>query len=151
MDKFLISAWNSRVTDSDTVCIAGDFCFRSARDPKWYLRQLNGEKILIIGNHDAPVLRDPEAMGFFSNIDKMMHISDAGQQICICHFPIAEWNGFHKGSWHIYGHIHNRKTDTYEIMKKRGRALNAGCMINGYMPVTFSELVQNNKMFQKEK
>ena len=31
-----------------------------------------------------------------------------------------------------------------------GRALNAGCMINGYMPVTFKELVRNNVLFEKD-
>lgn len=39
---------------------------------------------------------------------------------------IAEWNGFFRDTWHIYGHIHCKKAETYEIMKSRPRALNAG-------------------------
>lgn len=35
-------------------------------------------------------------------------------------------------------------------MKTKDRALNAGCMINGYVPVSFAELVYNNKKFQEE-
>lgn len=27
-------------------------------------------------------------------IDKMMHVEDGGRHICLCQFPIAEWNGF---------------------------------------------------------
>lgn len=54
----------------------------------------------------------------------MLHITDGRNQICACHFPIAEWNGFHKWHYHIYGHIHNRMDDTYEFMRKRERALN---------------------------
>ena len=33
-------------------------------------------------------------------------------------------------------------------MKQFDRALNAGCMINGYMPVTFVELIKNNEIFK---
>lgn len=34
-------------------------------------------------------------------------------------------------------------------MRKKDRALNAGCMINNYVPVTFDELVANNKAFKE--
>ena len=33
--------------------------------------------------------------------------------------------------------------DAYYFMKKYDKALNAGCMINNYMPVTFNELIEN--------
>ena len=41
----------------------------------------------------------------------------------------------------------DRKNETYEFMKTREHALNAGCMINNYAPATFGELVKNNKDF----
>lgn len=46
-------------------------------------------------------------------------------------------------------HIHNNTKDTYQYMKQFGRALNAVCMINGYMTVTFNELIINNQMFKE--
>ena len=49
----------------------------------------------------------------------------------------------------IYGHIHNNKNAAYEFMKTQERALNAGCMINNYTPVSFNELVRNNEVFKK--
>ena len=79
----------------------------------------------------------------------MMHITDGDREICLCHFPLAEWNGYFKGSWHIYGHIHNRREETFQFMRTKERALNAGCMINGFVPVTFEELVRNNQFFRK--
>lgn len=33
-------------------------------------------------------------------------------------------------------------------MSKKDHALNAGCMINNYVPVTFDELVENNVAFK---
>ena len=80
----------------------------------------------------------------------MMYLKDGDKEICLCHFPIAEWNGFFRDTWHIYGHIHCKKAETYEIMKNRPRALNAGCMINNYAPASFNELVRNNKFFQED-
>lgn len=145
MDKFLIEAWNSRVTKNDDVYIIGDFVYRSTHPVAWYCSKLHGHKHLILGNHDKLTDEDRK---HFVNIEKMMHITDEGNQICACHFPIAEWNGFYKGHYHIYAHIHNRKNATYEFMKTRERALNAGCMINNYMPVTFKELVENNRRFK---
>lgn len=149
MDNYMIERWNLRVQQDDTVYIVGDLCYRSKKGPEWYLRQLKGHKVLILGNHDVPILHNPDAQQYLEGIEKMMHVTDGKNQICLCHFPIAEWNGFFRGSWHIYGHIHVRKTETYDIMKKRPRALNAGCMINGYVPVTFQELVRNNQIFQE--
>ena len=79
-----------------------------------------------------------------------MRIQDDGQKICLCHFPIAEWNGYYKGVWHIYGHIHNRISDTSNFMMTREHALNAGCMINNYTSASFNELVRNNEEFKKK-
>jgi len=148
MDHVLIERWNSRVQPDDTVYIVGDLCYRSEHPAEWYLRQLKGHKILILGNHDVPIMDDPKALRYLEGVDKMLHVSDSGKQICLCHFPIIDWNGYHKGSYHIYGHIHNRKDEAYEVMKTKDRALNAGCMINNYTPASFNELIYNNEIFK---
>lgn len=149
MDNVLIYLWNGRVQKDDDVYILGDFCYRNDKSAEWYLRKLKGRKHLVIGNHDGELLKNPQAMAQFETVDKMQHITDGDKHICLCHFPIAEWNGFHKGHWHIYGHIHGRRDEVYEFMKTRGNALNAGCMINNYTPVSFNELVRNNRYFRE--
>ena len=123
----------------------------SAQKPaEWYLQKLRGHKILIQGNHDGPLLENPKAMHYFEGVEKMMHVQDGNTHICLCHFPIAEWNGFYHGTWHIYGHIHAHVDATAEFMRTREHALNAGCMINNYTPASFRELVENNERFNKE-
>ena len=148
MDKVLIENWNSRVSTNDDVYLLGDVCYRSEHIPAWYLKQLNGRKHLIQGNHDAVLMKDSEAMGCIDSVDKMLFVKDCGERIVLCHFPIAEWNGFHKGAYHIYGHIHNRTDGVYQYMRTLERALNAGCMLNGYQPVTFKELIENNERYK---
>lgn len=144
MDRVLIHLWNERVEKDDNVYIVGDFCYRNEKQADWYLRQLKGKKYLIIGNHDGDTLKNERALGYFETIDKMMHVTDRDKQICLCHFPIAEWNGYHKGHWHVYGHIHGRMNETYEFMSKKERALNAAVCINNYTPANINELIRNN-------
>lgn len=145
MDRTMIQLWNRRVQKADHVYIVGDFAYRSELPEEWYLERLNGRKHLIIGNHDKRLLKNEKAMGYFEEVDKMLHVSDSGHQICVCHFPLAEWNGFYKGSHHIYAHIHNKMDETYAFMKTRQRAYNAGCMLHNYMPVTLGELMKNRE------
>lgn len=150
MDTTLIKLWNDRVQKDDEVYIVGDFCYRSAKEPEWYLRQLKGKKHLIIGNHDGVILNNEKALSYFETVDKMTEISDEGRRIILCHYPLAEWDAFYRGSYHIYGHIHNKKEDTFQLMSMVKNAYNAGCMINNYSPVSFNELVRNNQYFREQ-
>ncbi len=95
-------------------------------------------------------MKSEKARSYFEDIDKMMYIQDGENHICMCHFPLAEWNGYYRGYYHIYGHIHGNRNRAYEIMRQEPRALNAGCMIHQYEPVTFEELVANNRSFQED-
>ena len=57
-----------------------------------------------------------------------------------------------KGAWHVYGHVHGNKgsgnrADAINFMRGKERALNAGCMLNGFAPASFEEMIINNKKF----
>ena len=149
MDMCLIQFWNSRVSKDDDVYIVGDFCYKSGKTPDWYLRQLRGHKHLIIGNHDQATLDCRNAVRYLESADKMLHVTDGDKHVCLCHYPLAEWYKSRHGSWHIYGHIHNRKEDTYHFMKTKEHALNAAACINNYTPSSINELVRNNRLFQE--
>lgn len=149
MDHCLIENWNSRVQKGDDVYIVGDFAFRNDKDAVWYLDRLHGHKHLVIGNHDHHTLKNEEAMKRFVTVDKIMHIKDGGKQIILCHYPIAEWAWYYRGSWLIYGHIHSNRGMAYQFMKTQDHALNAAACINNYIPCSFEEMVKNNKIFQE--
>ena len=145
MNRALIDNWNRQVGKDADVYIIGAFSYRSETDPAWYLEQLKGKKHLIQGNHDGELLKNSKAMEYLVSVDKMLFVKDGRERIVLCHFPVAEWNGFRHGAWHIYGHIHAWRSRTAEFMDEQKKALNAGCMLNGYEPVTFKELVKNHK------
>lgn len=148
-DRVLIERWNARVRPEDQVYILGDFCVYSKNSPISYLEQLNGRKYLITGNHDFALVKDSEAMAKFEKVEKMLSVMDGQYRIVLCHYPIAEWERYFRGGWHIYGHIHGNRKGAFQYMRKEERALNAGIMINHYQPVTMEELISNNKAFRR--
>lgn len=80
----------------------------------------------------------------------MQHVTDGDRQICLCHYPLAEWYKSRHSSWLIYGHIHAARDEVYEFMKTRERALNAAACINNYTPASFNELIRNNEYFNRQ-
>lgn len=147
-DEYLVKSWNDRVRPEDDVYILGDFCVYSQKSPLDYLKRLSGRKRLIAGNHDDLLIRNPEAMEQFETVEKIQYIQDGKKRVVLCHFPLAEWHQYYRGSWHIYGHIHKSRNRAFEYLSREERALNAGVMINQYQPVTLPELIDNNRAFQ---
>lgn len=149
MDRILIELWNKKVSNKDLVYVVGDFAYRNTKPFEWYLKQLKGKKYLIIGNHDDKFLEAAAAMSYFEGVDKMCHVRDDGRNICVCHYPLAEWNGMYHGTYHVYGHIHNSTNVTFQFMRTLDKALNCGVAINSYAPVTLKELEKNNFVFKQ--
>lgn len=152
MDEALITNWNKRVKNSDTVYIVGDFIWQSS-EPEKYLKRLNGKKILIVGNHDKWAKKEEYAK-YFESITNYEEVSLNGHQITLCHYPMIEWKNSRKEGtsrlgYLIYGHIHNNIKPEYRILFETPNALNAGADINGFVPVSFAELVENNAVFSK--
>jgi calcineurin-like phosphoesterase family protein len=52
MDEALIRNWNSCVSESDKIFILGDFAFMPGAEIVKTVENLNGYKVLILGNHD---------------------------------------------------------------------------------------------------
>lgn len=151
MNESIIKRWNEKVTDKDDIWIVGDMISHSKQSNTYYLRQLNGIKHLIVGNHDYYLIRDNKARNYFESIDnyKAFRMND-GYMVVLSHYPIAEWNGFYRNTYHIYGHIHNQKSNSAIYMAGLERALSADIVINQYQPASFMELIENNKKYKAQ-
>ena len=145
--------WNDKVNDNDDVWILGDVTCGNIIPPEQYISQLRGRKHLIYGNHDRNIIMSPEAQALFVECCHLRYLQSEGRVLFLSHYPIADWYGMRHGSFHIYGHIHTDTGDVYKFMTAGDRgqhAFNAGCMINGYAPVSFEELVENNLRFREQ-
>ena len=149
MDETMLENWNDRIKANDEVYIVGDLMF-FCKDPQYYLNRLNGRKHLIIGNHDTYWFKKIDPTPYFQSISPLMRISDGSHRIILCHYPLMSWEGIHDHTYLIYGHIHNSTNGIYwPLLKTYEHALNAGVDINAYQPVTFKELVKNNRRFKE--
>lgn len=149
MNEALIAAWNERATGNDTVFILGDLFFRCA-DPEAILKRLKGKKRLIVGNHDSSWMDRVDLNKYFVSVDNLLEFADGVHGMTLCHYPLLTWK--HKlRTYMIHGHIHNDTTsDYFPLIAARERVLNAGVDINGFRPVTFEELVENNRRFKEQ-
>lgn len=147
MDMTIINNWNSVVYDKDDVYIVGDIAFRGEKgDTISKIKRLKGRKHLIIGNHDGHMIKEAAFTELFVSIEQMGDISDNGRRVILFHYPILEWNGFFRGSYHVYGHIHNGSPDAAAVMKTLPRAFNAGADLNDFLPQTLDMLINRKSM-----
>ena len=148
MDAMIIENWNRVVSKEDDVYVIGDFMFRSAQTPEYYLEKLNGKLHLIRGNHERWTNR-VDVKRYFESDNMIIEITDSNSHLVLCHYPIAEWPRYYRGSLHIFGHIHNtREGAAYEYYLKQPCMFNAGVDINQFMPVTLEQLIENNRRFK---
>ena len=115
MDDVMIENWNDSVPDNTyNVFCLGDFCFGSKKQIRRIRERLNGNIVLIKGNHDR------ESNEFYSSIFNSVHdiyelkqnmLPSGIPSIVLCHYAMRVWNKSHYGSWHLYGHSHGSLPD----------------------------------------
>lgn len=106
MDEYMIQAWNDRVRPTDKVYHLGDVVINHKALKT--LSRLNGDKVLIRGNHD--IFRDEEYRLYFREL-RAYHIIDG---MIMSHIPIHEASMGRFGT-NIHGHTHAKR-----VMKPRG-------------------------------
>lgn len=104
MNREMIEVWNSQVNPNDRVYTLGDFSFGNAEKTDAILRQLNGRKFLIKGNHDHWMNGTVEK--HFEAVYDYKKITIDGHKVVMFHYPIVEFENMHHGAYHLYGHVH---------------------------------------------
>lgn len=130
MSQQLIDNYNQCVGDNDLVIWVGDVAFMGDNRANEILSQLNGERILIIGNHDF-------RRGRVRNLDfKEKHLLYAIHglpPIVFTHYPFE--NCPH--DWiNVHGHIHN----TYDTNSLQH--INVSVEVIGYKPIHWHDIVE---------
>lgn len=110
----MITLWNSRVSKNDTVYILGDLAFGGVEDKRKLFIRLNGNKVLVLGNHD----KVPNKLkSYFNHITQIKNLKfkksvynflHRDLEIIMCHFPMLTWEHKEKGSVMVHGHCHGK-------------------------------------------
>lgn len=143
LDKYMIELWNDTVGIDDEVYNLGDLTFaRNLEQIITILKQLNGRHHLIFGNHDdiiqhnLPVFlttQKQDGNPLLSSAQHYKKLQLNNKTLILFHYPIDEWDGCHKGYYHLHGHIHERMADI------GGRILNVGFDLHGRF-LTFDDI-----------
>lgn len=159
-DKLIINNINEIVTPQDFLYFLGDISWYNPEKTVELLKQINCRNLFAFkGNHDR-CLKDGRVKKMFQGIYDIKQINDNDRPVILCHFPIMMYPGQHRGTIHLYGHVHNTKEETDyqefvcqldERIKKRDSnrynpvtAYNVGAMLPymDYNPRTLDQIME---------
>ena len=144
MDEEMVRRWNERVRPKDKVYHLGDVVIN--RKALKTMSRLNGDKVLIRGNHD--IFRDEEYREYFREL-RAYHVVNG---MILSHIPIHEESLSRFGT-NIHGHLHaNRvmkRAETLHEFTTRGKSkwidprYHCVCVEHtDYAPILFEDVIK---------
>lgn len=100
MDEAMVKAWNDRVGPKDKVYHLGDVVINRRALP--ILDRLNGDKVLIRGNHD--IFKDEDYRKYFREL-RAYHVMNG---MILSHIPIHS-DSLGRFGVNIHGHLHSNR------------------------------------------
>jgi len=145
MNRVLIKNWNTTVPKDGHIFMLGDFSMNVRTDGiKWVMEQLNGTKYMVIGNHDRKNVTKGHIGGMWTHIEDIIELSVADEEISggyqklvLCHYPMLTWNGSHRGSWQLFGHVHGALDGSDKLSPNQ---LDVGVDSHKFTPISYEEV-----------
>ena len=157
MDEALINNWNAKVPKDGIVYHLGDFAWGSINYWEKIREQLNGEIILIYGDHDEKYLNNERIYELFKEVTPQKKILINKIPIYMNHYPFLCFGGSYKGlgaTWQLFGHVHSNPRSEEGLDHKRlvncfPTQYDVGVDNNNFTPISFDELhsyINNRQM-----
>lgn len=156
MNRTLITNWNNKVPPDGLVFHLGDFAWGGY--PKWKTirEQLNGDIILIEGNHDRKNLTSAGKL-LFADVVQQMRICIENRPVWLNHFPFLCYSGTYRDfkglEFMIFGHVHsgpyagNSGKDFNRLSMLFPTQYDAGVDNNNFTPISWKEV--NEKIIRQ--
>ena len=158
MDRELIRRWNESVGKGDLVHIIGDFVWKPASRWGEIVPKLNGQKILIRGNHDPQGLTK-EIKKYIAGFMDYKEFHDGAYRVVMSHYPMLFYaHDYDENTVMLCGHVHStvendllerfveyvRFVRDGEKLVDRALIYNVGCMMPwmDYRPRTLEEILE---------
>lgn len=145
-DEWLVKeVFNKWVKSKHTVFILGDLSLAKRIYAEKFVDRLNGNKFLILGNHD----KNLDTSTRFSQITQIKDFKfkrgAVDIRIALSHYPMASWDKKPHGAWNLYGHVHGR-------FKNKGLSLDVGIDNPevGWRPINLLEVTYIMEKKEKE-
>ena len=155
-DKTLIQNWNNVVGQDDTVFHLGDFAYGNSQFVSNIIKQLNGNIILIKGNHDLRNM-NPTLYNIFSDVVYQARILIDKQTVYLNHFPFLCFEhgdiNLYKDNYSIqlFGHVHSGPLTSSEDVNRLNilfpTQYDVGVDNNNFTPISWIDV--KNKIKQQ--
>ena len=137
MDEEMVKRWNETVKPTDKVYHLGDVVIN--RKAMGIMRRLNGDKVLIRGNHD--IFRDEEYREHFREL-RAYHVMNG---MILSHIPIHSESLGRFGT-NIHGHLHANRVMTGIKNSKIDPRYHCVCVEQtDFRPILFEDVIKRIK------
>ena len=131
MDEAMVKAWNETVKPTDKVYHLGDVVIN--RKALSIMERLNGDKVLIRGNHD--IFRDEEYRKYFREL-RAYHVMNG---MILSHIPIHE-ESLGRFGVNIHGHLHANRVMKAGVVDARYHCV---CVEQtDFRPILFEDVIK---------
>lgn len=138
MDDTMLTNWNSTVSPGDTVYHLGDLAFGPADYIQELISKLNGQIIMVGGNHDR---RRAAIRRAGVELENQLCINIDGRRLFLRHRPACDRSYWQGADFHICGHVH----DAWKIRYAYGKAgviINVGVDVWEFKPVSSNDVLK---------
>ena len=147
MNNKLIENWNKKVPTDGLVFHLGDFAWGGYPFWKNIRSQLNGEIILIKGNHDEKNMTPTAAEELFKFVTPQMKIRVEGRGVYLNHNPFLCYGGTYRDPkglvYQAFGHVHSgpgaKGLDVDRLSILFPTQYDVGVDNNNYEPISWAE------------
>lgn len=141
MDEEMIKRWNETVRPNDKVYHLGDVVIN--RKALKTLSRLNGDKVLIRGNHD--IFSDDEYRQYFREL-RAYHVMNG---MILSHIPIHP-ESLSRFGVNIHGHLHANRVKTFNAYYGNGTRIDERyhCVCveqTDFRPILFEDVIERIK------
>lgn len=162
MNDTIISRWNEKVSADDTVYVLGDFALGLPEIGAQLIMSLPGKKILLMGNHDVPKIKDSNGkkkpkpapitlQNLKYSLDLFEEVYSAYETVklqhgkytfVMNHYPPDQESFAQREPHHIFLHAHNHNDKSYNLanMSRHIPVYDVGVDANDFSPISVEEL-----------
>lgn len=139
MDEVLVENWNKVVGRKDKVYHLGDVAIN--RKGLQVLERLNGNKVLIKGNHD--IFKVQDYLKYFKDI----RACDKKDDYILSHIPVHPDTFNHRFKGNIHGHLHkynvtNSMLDCHDMNIVDPRYVCVSVEQTNFTPISWEEVIK---------
>jgi calcineurin-like phosphoesterase family protein len=147
MNEHIIRRWNDTVRDEDTCFLLGDVAFGPKLDALSLCQRLNGNKVLIYGNHDLRCSFDFWRAAGFSDIHRLGYgMTLPYKEFLLSHYPYRKALSSYDHRDYLFDHaaeetktvlLHGHVHDRWQV---RDNMVNVGIDVWNYRPVSIDTI-----------